>query len=33
MFGAIIQNLIVGYAAYGVGYAIRKASGGSSADR
>lgn len=36
MLGAVIQNLVVGYAAYGIGYAIGKASGGmdaSSSDR
>ena len=31
MLGAVIQNLVVGYAAYGIGYAIGKASGGSDA--
>lgn len=30
MLGAVIQNLIIGYAAYGVGYAIRRASGGGN---
>ena len=26
---AVIQNFVIGYAAYGIGYAIAKASGGS----
>ena len=29
MLGAVIQNLVVGYAGYGVGYAIGKASSGT----
>ncbi len=29
VLGAVVQDLIVGYAAYGVGYAIGKSTGGS----